>query len=117
MGNSYRLSIETDFKETIWQPFLKAIEKYRLIQNGDNIAVCISGGKDSMLLALLFKMLKEQGLYDIGVTYLCMDPGYASKNREMIEHNALKQRYLQKRFYHRKKPLLPLCAHEKGTPL
>ena len=88
MNDSYRQSLETDHKETIWQPFIKAIEKYKLIQNGDNIAVCISGGKDSMLLALLFKMLYERGIYDIGVRYIVMDPGYNAQNRQMIEKNA-----------------------------
>lgn len=88
--NKFENSILTDFECTIWKPFLKAIEEYSLVKDGDNIAVCISGGKDSMLLALLFKMLKERGLYDILVTYLCMDPGYAPANRAMIEANAKK---------------------------
>ena len=90
MDKNYELSISNDFENTIWQPFLKAIEDYDLVRDKDNIAVCISGGKDSMLLALLFKMLKERSLYDIGVTYLCMDPGYTAKNRAMIEQNAKK---------------------------
>ncbi|MBR1750336.1 MAG: tRNA 2-thiocytidine biosynthesis protein TtcA [Ruminococcus sp.] len=80
-------SIDTEFESTIWQPFLKALKKYRLVENGDNIAVCISGGKDSMLLALLFKMLYERGIYDIGVRYIVMDPGYNAQNRQMIEKN------------------------------
>ncbi|MBR6337987.1 MAG: hypothetical protein IKR76_09720 [Ruminococcus sp.] len=90
MDNRYIKSIDTEFEKTIWQPFLKAIDDYRLVQNGDNVAVCISGGKDSMLLALLFSMLKSRGLYDIGVTYLCMDPGYTAVNRQKIEQNAAK---------------------------
>ena len=88
MTDRYLKSIENDYRISIWQPFLKALEKYKLVQDKDNIAVCISGGKDSMLLALLFKMLKEKGLIDIGITYLCMDPGYTAPNRQMIEHNA-----------------------------
>ena len=88
MNNSYIASIQNEYLQSIWQPFLKAIEDYKLVRDGDNIAVCISGGKDSMLLALLFMMLKEKGLYDIGITYLCMDPGYTAANRAMIEHNA-----------------------------
>ena len=90
MSDNYISSIDNEFKESIWQPFLKGIEKYGLIKDGDSIAVCISGGKDSMLLALLFKMLKDRGYYDINVTYLCMDPGYTTANRLKIEENARK---------------------------
>lgn len=90
MSDNYISSIDNEFKERIWQPFLKGIEKYGLIKNGDRIAVCISGGKDSMLLALLFKMLKERELYDTEITYLCMDPGYTAANRKKIEENAAK---------------------------
>ena len=83
-------SLMTEFYESIWLRFLKAIEDYKLIKNGDNVAVCISGGKDSMLLAVLFDKLKKTGLYDIGVKYLVMDPGYSKQNREKIEYNANK---------------------------
>ena len=88
MNDKYTASVENEYLQSIWQPFLKAIEDYKLVRDGDNIAVCISGGKDSMLLSLLFKMLLEKRLYDIGITYLCMDPGYTAANRAMIEHNA-----------------------------
>lgn len=89
-AKSVENSILNEFKQSIWEPFLDAIERYELIQKGDNIAVCISGGKDSMLLALLTKMLKEQGIIDFNVKYLVMDPGYNAINRQKIIDNAKK---------------------------
>ena len=90
IANKARESIKNEYNELIWQPFLNAIERYRLVENGDRIAVCISGGKDSMLLAVLFDMLIKTGRYDITVKNLVMDPGYSEKNRQMIELNANK---------------------------
>lgn len=83
-------SILTVFGGTIWQPFLQAIERYQLINNGDKVAVCISGGKDSMLLAKLIQLYKEQGTVDFDAQFIVMDPGYNTVNREKIESNAQK---------------------------
>lgn len=81
-------SLHTEFRESIYEKFKQAKEKYRLVQAGDHIAVCISGGKDSMLMAKLFGELKKEGTLDFDVTYLVMDPGYSPQNREVIESNA-----------------------------
>lgn len=85
---SVKKSLETEFRYSIWDMFVKAIKKYKLVNNRDHIAVCISGGKDSMLMAKLFYMLKEKNEIDFQVTYLVMDPGYSPINRETIEKNA-----------------------------
>lgn len=81
-------SIVSEFNETIWKKFLSAIKKYRLVSDGDRIAVCISGGKDSMLLAALFHRLHKYKIYDFQVRYIVMDPGYAPENRKKIIENA-----------------------------
>lgn len=81
-------SILGEFNETLWLPFKKAVSDYELINEGDRIAVCISGGKDSMLLAKLMQMLKRESDVDFDLTYLVMDPGYNPENRSKIEENA-----------------------------
>ncbi len=83
-------SITTTYRKTIWQPFLRALKQYQLLQAGDRIAVCISGGKDSMLLAMLLRHLQPISEVPFELTYLCMDPGYAPRNRARIEENAEK---------------------------
>ncbi len=81
-------TITTEFGKTIWKPFLQAVRTYELIQPGDRIAVCISGGKDSMLLAKLMQMLQRTGMLSFDPTFLVMDPGYHPENRKKIEQNA-----------------------------
>ncbi|WP_407444132.1 ATP-binding protein [Fibrobacter sp.] len=81
-------SISTTYRERLWTPFISAIKKYKLIEEGDKIAVCISGGKDSMLLAKLMQMLLRHTDFQFEVKYLVMDPGYNKANREKIESNA-----------------------------
>lgn len=81
-------SINKKFRKEIWTPFVQAIKKYELIQSGDHIAVCISGGKDSMLLAKLMQILQRISDVPFEVTYLVMDPGYNPINRQKIESNA-----------------------------
>ena len=76
------------YRKEIWNPFIAAIKRYELIQSGDRIAVCISGGKDSMLLALLMKHLQPFSDVPFELEYLCMDPGYSPENRARIEQNA-----------------------------
>lgn len=76
------------FKKSIWSKFILALKEYKLVNDGDKIAVCISGGKDSMLLALLMKMLKKYSETNFEVCYICMDPGYNPVNRKQIEENA-----------------------------
>jgi len=83
-------SIRSKFKRTVFSPFTKALGTYKMINEGDKIAVCISGGKDSMLMAKLFGELKRHDKFPFEVVYLVMDPGYAPENREIIVQNARK---------------------------
>ncbi len=80
-------SLHTEFAKTLLKPFHRAIKEYRLINAGDKIAVCISGGKDSMLMAALFSELKERGSIPLEVKFLAMDPGYDEENRALLESN------------------------------
>ena len=81
-------SLRKKFKKTIWSKFTKAITTYELVKPGDAIAVCISGGKDSMLMAKCFQELKLHNKFDFTVKFLVMDPGYSAANRRVIEENA-----------------------------
>ena len=81
-------SINKKFHRGIWSRFTAAINDYDLIQEGDKIAVCISGGKDSMLMAKLFQELKRHNKFPFDVEYIVMDPGYSEPNRKQIEENA-----------------------------
>ena len=81
-------SIRKKFHKTIWSRFVKAIKEYDLIQEGDKIAVCISGGKDSMLMAKLFQELQRHRGIPFEIKFLVMDPGYKEENRRLIESNA-----------------------------
>jgi tRNA(Ile)-lysidine synthase TilS/MesJ/rhodanese-related sulfurtransferase len=83
-------SIRKKFKKSIWSKFTKAINQYELVKEGDRIAVCISGGKDSMLMAKLFQELKLHNKFAFEVKFLVMDPGYSEANRKVIEDNAKK---------------------------
>jgi tRNA(Ile)-lysidine synthase TilS/MesJ len=84
-------SIQKTYHKRLWTPFVAAIKKYELVQGGDRIAVCISGGKDSMLLAKMMQIFQRY-YSDVrfDLTYLVMDPGYAPENRRQIEENAEK---------------------------
>ena len=82
------LSLRKKFKKSIWCKFTKAINEYELVKEGDRIAVCISGGKDSMLMAKLFQELKRHDKFPFEVEFLVMDPGYSPENRHVIEENA-----------------------------
>lgn len=81
-------SLRKKFKKSVFTPFAKAINDFALIQEGDNICVCISGGKDSMIMAKLFQELKRHNKFPFSVKFLCMDPGYNEYNRKIIEENA-----------------------------
>ncbi|MDE7097892.1 MAG: ATPase [Ruminococcus sp.] len=82
------LSLRKKFKKSIWCKFTKAINKYELIQPNDKIAVCISGGKDSMLMAKLFQELKRHDKFPFELVFLVMNPGYNEKNLQQIKYNA-----------------------------
>lgn len=81
-------SIIKKFRKEIWRKFTKAINEYQLVNEGDKIAVCISGGKDSVLLAKLFQELKRHGKVNFDLVFLVMNPGYNDMNYNMIEVNA-----------------------------
>ena len=83
-------SIRKKFRKKIWRMCAKAINTYDLVKEGDKIAVCISGGKDSMLMAKLFQELKLHNKFEFEVKFLVMDPGYSPENRKVIEENARK---------------------------
>lgn len=81
-------SLRKKFRKEIWSKFTKAVNTYELVKPGDKIAVCISGGKDSMLMAKCFQELKLHDKFDFDVKFLVMDPGYSPRNRQVIEENA-----------------------------
>ncbi len=81
-------SIRKKFHRSIFSRFTKAINTYELVKPGDKIAVCISGGKDSMLMAKCFQELKRHNKFPFELVFLCMDPGYNPANRQIIEDNA-----------------------------
>ena len=81
-------SIRKKFHKSLFSPFAKACKTYELIQEGDHIAVCISGGKDSMLMAKLFQEIRRHRKVSFDLTFLVMDPGYNVENRKLIESNA-----------------------------
>ena len=81
-------TIIKNYRKKIWQKFIRGINEYDMIQEGDKIAVCISGGKDSMLLAKCFQELKRHGKIAFELVFLVMDKGYSSKNRKKIVDNA-----------------------------
>lgn len=81
-------SINKKFRKTIWNPFITSVKRYNLIEENDRIAVCISGGKDSALLAKLMQMLCKYSDFPFSLEYIVMDPGYIPENRKKIEENA-----------------------------
>lgn len=81
-------SITKKYRKALWGPFITAVTQYELISPGDKIAVCISGGKDSMLMAKLLQMLHRITKIPFELVFLVMDPGYNDLNRRKIEENA-----------------------------
>ncbi len=80
-------SIIKKYRKTIWSNFIGAVQEYELIKSGDKIAVCISGGKDSVLMACCLRQLQLHSEVPFELVYLVMDPGYNAENRKLIEHN------------------------------
>lgn len=107
------LSLTKRFRTDIWTPFVKGINKYDMIQPHDKIAVCISGGKDSMLMALCFKHLHKYSKFEFDVEYVVMDPGYNTENLELIKQNAQKIGINIKIF---KSPIFEVVAEAGGSP-
>lgn len=88
MYQTVERSITKKYRKELWNPFVAAVKRYELIQAGDQIAVCISGGKDSMLMAKLMQMLRRFSEVPFELVFLVMDPGYNELNRQKIESNA-----------------------------
>ena len=86
--DKYELSITKKYKKSIWSRFIKGIKEYQLISENDKIAVCISGGKDSMLMAKCMQRLQKYSDVPFEVVFLVMDPGYNAINRQKIEENS-----------------------------
>lgn len=86
--NGITASLHKEFAKTLTGRFSHAVREYRLVENGDSVAVCISGGKDSMLMAALFRNFKRFSGIDFSVKYLVMDPGYSEANLALIKENA-----------------------------
>lgn len=86
-AQSVERSIIKTYRSDIWNPFVEACKNYQLVNKGDKIAVCISGGKDSVLLAMCMKHLQKYSDVPFELVFLCMDPGYNAVNRKQIEHN------------------------------
>ena len=111
-------SLQKKFRKDIWSRFTKAVKVYELVKEGDCIAVCISGGKDSMLMAKLFQHLQRISEIPFEVKYLVMDPGYSAANRMVINGNARKLKIPVEVFesdifdsvYHVEKSPCYLCA-------
>ncbi|MGL5041703.1 MAG: tRNA 2-thiocytidine biosynthesis TtcA family protein [Culicoidibacterales bacterium] len=80
-------SLQKTYGSDIWGPFMKAIYDYKLIKDGDHIAVAISGGKDSLLMAKLFQHLERIGIFELKVSFIAMDPGFNEANRQNLEKN------------------------------
>lgn len=81
-------SITKKFRKTIWNRFIAAIKEYSLLEPGDCVGVCISGGKDSMLMAVCFKLLQKYSDFDFDVKYIAMNPGYNDENSRRLLQNA-----------------------------
>lgn len=90
MVSEIEKSIITKFRKEIWRKFTKAVREYQLIEEQDKIAVCLSGGKDSFLLAKCMQELKKHGQVGFDLVFLCMDPGYQPNHKKMIFKNAKK---------------------------
>ena len=106
-------SIIKKFRKTIWNQFVGGIKDYQLIQEGDRIAVCISGGKDSMLLAKCMQHLQKYSEIPFEVQYLVMDPGYNPQNRQKILDNA---RLLHLPIHLFESPIFEVVDQADGSP-
>ena len=85
--DDFERAFSTKYRLVLWSRFVKGIKEYKLLSPGDHVCVCISGGKDSMLMAKLFMFLHKHSDFDFDITYLVMDPGYNKKNLNLIKKN------------------------------
>ena len=85
--DSYVKSLTTTYRRVLWSRFVKGIKEYQLLKENDHICVCISGGKDSFVMAKLFQILHKYSDFPFEITYLVMNPGYNKKNLDLIKKN------------------------------
>lgn len=88
--SEFERSLIKKFRKTIWRGFIKGIQAYDLVRENDKIAVCVSGGKDSMILAKLMQELKKHGKFDFELKFIVMNPGYNKENLDLVISNANK---------------------------
>lgn len=120
-------SIIKKYRKELWTPFIVAVKRYELIKAGDKIAVCISGGKDSMLMAKLMQELQRHSDVPFELVFLVMDPGYNEINRQKIDRvqrraaphpcDHLREQHLLCGQQHRQEPLLSLRPDAPRPPL
>ena len=116
--DSVEKSLRKKFHKNIFSKFAKAINQYELVKEGDRIAVCISGGKDSMLMAKLFQELKKHNKFPFEVKFLVMDPGYSPENRQVKNTDSdFRVRHFRCGIHYREIPVLSLCPHAPRTSL
>ena len=106
-------SIQRDFRKEIWRKFISAVKTYHMIEAGDRIAVCLSGGKDSLLLAVCMRELQKYSEVPFSVSYLTMDPGYSPENREKTLQNAHALYFEPKVF---ESPIFEALQNVKASP-
>lgn len=106
-------SVQRDFRKTLWRGFVKAVKQYGMINASDHIAVCLSGGKDSLLMAVLLRELQRYSEVPFQLSYLTMDPGYSAKNREMTLQNAVRLGFNPTVF---SSPIFSVLDTVKGSP-
>ena len=120
-------SIITTYRKTIWNRFIEGVKNYRMVNEGDRIAVCLSGGKDSALLVKCMQQLQRYGDCRFSLKVIVMDPGYSEENRKKIEENCarmalslifLKPMCLLRWIRCRKTPAIcvPVCGEGISTP-
>lgn len=106
-------SISHTYRKELWAPFVQAIKEYKLLQPNDNVAVCISGGKDSILLAKLMQMLQRYSDFPFGLKFIVMDPGYREENIKQIKHN-LEKLEITAEFFEKK--IFDVADKSVGSP-
>ncbi len=106
-------SIVKKYRDKLWNPFIAAVKRYELVNPGDKIAVCISGGKDSMLLAKLMQILQKYSEIPFELEFIVMDPGYTAENRANIEQNA-RRLEIPARFFETR--VLDISQRSEGSP-
>ncbi len=109
--NNYLNCLNKEFARQLTKPFYKAIDEYRLLKSGDKIAVCVSGGKDSLLLAALFREYEMYGKIPVSVRFLMMDAGFSEKSLTVIKQNAKKLKIELEIF---KSNVFSIVEHEKN---